>query len=215
MWNKKDMSHRMLRWVPLTLTFDLELWPWIFKVKLYLRNGKPGCHGMKGTGVDRMPWCETLRKWVNWMLHWLGNLWPWIFKVKLYLGNGRLDCHGTKGTGVVRMPWCETLRKWVNLMLCWLGYLWPWIFKVKSYLGNRRPNCHGMKGTGVDRMPWCKTQPLCDPGSEDIVNDGVTYVGVFSSTPLVPICFWQFYIITIHILIYLNQIYLGERFRVL
>ena len=64
--------------------------------------------GMKGTGVDRMPWCETLRKWVNWMLHWLGYHWPWIFKVKLYLENGRLDCHGTKGSGVVRMPWCKT-----------------------------------------------------------------------------------------------------------
>ena len=49
---------------------------------------------MKGTGVVRMPWCETLRKWVNWMLRWLGYLWTWIFKVKLYLGNGRPDCHG-------------------------------------------------------------------------------------------------------------------------
>ena len=86
------------------------LWPWIFKVKLYFGNGSPDCHGTKGTGVDRMPWCETLRKWVNWMWRWLGYLWPWswIFKVKLYLWNGRPDCHGTKGTGVDRMPWCET-----------------------------------------------------------------------------------------------------------
>ena len=95
---------------PLTLTFDL--WPWIFKVKLYLGNGRPNCHGMKGTRVSRMPWCETQWKWVNWMLRWLGYLWPWIFKVKLYLGNGRLDCHVTKGTGVVRMPWCKTQPLW-------------------------------------------------------------------------------------------------------
>ena len=105
--------------------FDLDIWPWIFKVKLYLGNGRPDCHGTKGTGVDRMPWCETLRKWVNWTLHWLGCLWPWIFKVKLYLRNGMPDCHRTKGTGVDRMPWCETLRKWVNRTLRWLGYFWP------------------------------------------------------------------------------------------
>ena len=40
----------------------------IFKVKFYRGNGKPDYHGMKGKGVDRMPWCETLRKWVNWTL---------------------------------------------------------------------------------------------------------------------------------------------------
>ena len=112
--------------VTLNLTFDLYLSLWIFKVKLYLGNGRTYCHGRKGTRVDRMPWCETLRKWVNCMLRWLGYLWSWIFKVKLYLGNGRPDCHETKGTGVDRMPWCETLRQWFNWMLCWLGYLWPW-----------------------------------------------------------------------------------------
>ena len=53
-----------------TLTFDL------FKVKLYLLNGRPDCNGTKGTGVDRMPWCERLRMWVNRMLCWLGYLWP-------------------------------------------------------------------------------------------------------------------------------------------
>ena len=114
MLHKKEMSHLdgKLTSVPLTLTFHLDLWPWIFKVKLYLGNGSPDCHGTKGTGVDRMPWCGTLRKWVKWMLCWLGYLWPWlltlIFKVKLYLGNGRPDCHGTKRTGVHMMPWCET-----------------------------------------------------------------------------------------------------------
>ena len=91
------------------------LWPWIFKVKLYLGNGRPDCHGMKGTGVNRMPWCKRPRKWVNWTLHWLGylylDLWPWIFKVKLYLGTGRPDCHGTIGARIDRMPWCETLYK--------------------------------------------------------------------------------------------------------
>ena len=128
MWNKKEMSqlNATLTRVPLTSTFDLDLWPWIFKVKLYLENGMPDCHGTKETGVDRVPSCEALRKWVNWMLRWLGYLWPWIFKVKLYLGNGRPDCHGTKGTGVDRMLWCETLRKWINWMLRWVEYLWPW-----------------------------------------------------------------------------------------
>ena len=126
----------------LTLTFDLDLWPWIFKVKLYLGNGRSDCHGTKGTGVDRMPWCETLREWVNYVLCWLGYLWLWIFKVEMYLVNGRPYCHGTKGTGVNRMPWW----KWVKMMLCWLGTfdleLWPWMFKVKLYLGNGRPDCH-------------------------------------------------------------------------
>ena len=103
MWNKKEMNQ--LRWLGYLWPWP---WPWIFKVKLYLGNGRPDCHGTKGTGVDRMPWCETLRKWVNWTLRWLGYLWPWILKVKLYLGNGRPHCHGTKGTGVDRMPWCET-----------------------------------------------------------------------------------------------------------
>ena len=45
--------------VPLTLTFDFDIWPWILKVKLYLGNGRPDCHRTKGTGVDRMPWCEA------------------------------------------------------------------------------------------------------------------------------------------------------------
>ena len=127
MWNKKEMSELDATLTRVPLTFDHDLWPWIFKVKLYLGNGRqPDCHGTKGMGVNRMHWCETLRKRVDWMLRWLGYLWPWIIKVKLYLGNGRPDCHGTKGTGVDRMPWCETLRKWVNRMLHWLGYLWSW-----------------------------------------------------------------------------------------
>ena len=114
MWNKKEMSNldATLTMVPLTVTFDLDIWPWIFKVKLYLGNWSPHCHGTKGRGVDRMPWCETLRKWVNWTIHWLGYLRPWPltlnFHVKLYLWNGRPDCHGMKGTGVDRMPWCDT-----------------------------------------------------------------------------------------------------------
>ena len=115
----------------------------------------------KRTGVDRIPWCETLQKWVNWMLRWLGYLWPWIFKVKLYLGNGRPDCHGTKRTGVDRMPWCETLRKWVNWTLRWLGYLWPWPltlnFQGQIVSQEWEPDCHGKKGTRVDRMPRCET----------------------------------------------------------
>ena len=106
-------------------TFDLDLWPWIFKAKLYLGKGKAIVITI-GTAVNMIPWCETLRKWVSWMLRWLGYLWPWIFKVKLYLRNGKPDCHGTKGTGVDSTPWCETLRKWVNWTLRWLGYLWPW-----------------------------------------------------------------------------------------
>ena len=27
------------------VTFDLDIWPWIFKVKLYPGNGRPFCHG--------------------------------------------------------------------------------------------------------------------------------------------------------------------------
>ena len=79
MRNKTEMMQRdaTLTRVPLILTFDLDIWPESFKVKLYLGNGKPDCHGTKGAGVDRMPWCETLRQWVKWMLRWLGYLWPW------------------------------------------------------------------------------------------------------------------------------------------
>ena len=72
--NQKGMSQldATLTNVPLILTFDLDLWPWISMVKFYLGNGGPDCHGTKGAGVDRMPWCETTRKWVNWTLRWLG-----------------------------------------------------------------------------------------------------------------------------------------------
>ena len=162
MWNKKEMSQldATLTRVPLTLTFDFHLWPWIFKVKLYLGNGRPDSHGTEGTGVDGIPWCETLRKWVKWTLCWLGYLWPWPltlnFQGQIVSREWEVRLHGAKGTGVDRMSWCETLRKWVNWTLCWLGYLGPWIFKVKLYLGNARPNCHETKGAGVDRMP----QPL-------------------------------------------------------
>ena len=67
--NIKEMSQpdATLTMVHLTLTLTL---------KLYFGNGRPDCHGTKGTGVNGMPWCETLRKWVNWMLRWLGYLWP-------------------------------------------------------------------------------------------------------------------------------------------
>ena len=60
-WKEMSQLDAMLTRVPLTLTltFDLDLRPWIFKVKLYLGNGRPDCHGMKGTGVDSMPWCKT------------------------------------------------------------------------------------------------------------------------------------------------------------
>ena len=39
--------------------FDLDLWPWIFEVKLYLGFGRPGNHGTKGTGFDITPWCDS------------------------------------------------------------------------------------------------------------------------------------------------------------
>ena len=181
MWYKKEMSRldATLTKVPLTLTFDHDLWHWILNVKLYLGNGRPDCHGTKGTGVDRMPWCKILRKWVNWTLRWLGYLWTWplTFKVKLHHGNGRPDCHGTKRAGVDRMTWCETLRKYVNWMLRSLGYLWLWplTFKVKLYLGNGRSDCHGTKGTEDDRLHWCETRPLCDLEAEDTVGDRGDY----------------------------------------
>ena len=103
---------KVWKWVDWALRWLGYLWPLplTFKVKLYHGNGRPDCHGTKGTGVDRMTWCETLSKWVNWMLRWVGYLWPWplTFKVKLYLGNGRPDSHGTKETWDDRMPRCET-----------------------------------------------------------------------------------------------------------
>ena len=47
------------KWVNWMLCWLGYLWPWIFKVKLYFGNGRPDCHGMKGTGDDSMPRCET------------------------------------------------------------------------------------------------------------------------------------------------------------
>ena len=46
------------KWVNWMLRWLGYLWPWIFKVKLYPRNGRLDCHGTKGTGVVRMPWCK-------------------------------------------------------------------------------------------------------------------------------------------------------------
>ena len=135
----------MLRWLGY-------LCPWIFKVKLYLGNRRPDCYGTKGTSVDRMPWCEKLRKeltggcadWGTFDL----DLWSWIFKVKLYLGNGRPDCHGMNGKKQLRGESKGSSAEWGIFDL----YFWLWIFKVKLYLGNGRPDCHGMKGTGVNSI---------------------------------------------------------------
>ena len=90
----------------------LVLWPWISKVKLYLKNRRPDCHGRKGTVIDRMLWCErsgneSTGRCAEWGTFDLDN-WHWSLKVKLYLGNGTPDCHGTKWTGVDWMSWCET-----------------------------------------------------------------------------------------------------------
>ena len=143
-------------------TFHLDRWPWIFKVKLNLGNGRPDCHGMKGTGVDRMPWCGRLRKWVNRTLRWLGYFWPLPLTLN-FQGQivsreweAWLSWNGNESTG--------RCADWGTFDLC----LWPWIFKVKLYLGNGRPDCHGTEGMGVNRMPWCKRQPLC---AEETVRD--------------------------------------------
>ena len=76
---KKEMSHldATLKRVPLSLTIDLDLWHWIFKVDFCLRNGRPDCQGTEETVVDRMGWCETLKKLVHLTLRWLGYIWPW------------------------------------------------------------------------------------------------------------------------------------------
>ena len=49
------------KWVNWMLGWLGYPWPWplTFKVKLYLGIWRPDCHGTKGTGDDRMPWCET------------------------------------------------------------------------------------------------------------------------------------------------------------
>ena len=61
MWNKKEMTQldATLTRVPLTMNFDLDLWPWIFKVKLYLGNlrGKtPEANFFKLHMVDLWEW---------------------------------------------------------------------------------------------------------------------------------------------------------------
>ena len=93
--------------VPLTLTFDLEF------SRSNCISGMGGQIVMerRGTGVDRMPWCETVKKWVNGTLRWLGYFWPLpltlYFQGQIVSRNGRPDSHGTKGTGVYRIPWCK------------------------------------------------------------------------------------------------------------
>ena len=147
MWNKKEMSQldAMLTRVLLTLTFDRDLWPWIFKVKLYLENGRPDCHGTKGTGVDRMPWCETLWKWVNWMLCWgwvglWGFLW-WAPSAK------RKDHHGVSSgwssvwhhsnTGL-----SSTQYEQIPIILgIWPFWLTPFFFSVNNMLVGLWLNC--------------------------------------------------------------------------
>ena len=57
-----DVKQTEMSQLDATLTrvpFDLDLWRWIFKVKLHLGNGRPDCHRTKGTRVDRIIWCET------------------------------------------------------------------------------------------------------------------------------------------------------------
>ena len=52
---KRMWVNWMLRWLGYLWPWPW-LWPWIIiKVKLYLGNGRPDCHGTKETGVDRMP----------------------------------------------------------------------------------------------------------------------------------------------------------------
>ena len=95
-------------------TFDLDLWPWIFKIKLYPGNRRPDCHGTKGTGVDRMLWCETLRKWVKRTLRWLGV--PLIFTFDLEFSRshciwgmgGRIVMKWKGRESMACMPWCKT-----------------------------------------------------------------------------------------------------------
>ena len=50
-WNQS--TRRCADWV----TFDLDLWPWIFQGRIVSREWE--ARWTKGTGVDRMPWCET------------------------------------------------------------------------------------------------------------------------------------------------------------
>ena len=127
MWNKKEMGQldATLTKVPLTLTFDPDRWPWIFRVKFNLGNGRPDCDGTKGTGVDMMPWCETLRKWVNWMLRWLGYIWPWPlnmnFQGEIVSRKWEAGLSWNQGNGGDRMSRCETLRERIKRMLRWLG----------------------------------------------------------------------------------------------
>ena len=72
---KQKENEATLTRVLLTLTFDLEF----SRSNCISGMGGPVVLEQKGRpGVDRMPWCETLRKWVNWTLRWLGYLWPWI-----------------------------------------------------------------------------------------------------------------------------------------
>ena len=136
MWNKKEMSQldATLTKVPLTLTFALDIWPWIFKVKLYFGNGRPivmerkgretiGCPNVKHQGNESSGCCA------DWGTFDIDLPWPWPLTLncqgQIVSQEWEAQSHATKGTGVDRMPWCETLRKWVIRTQRWLGYFWP------------------------------------------------------------------------------------------
>ena len=141
------------------------LWPWIFKVILCLGNGRPHCHGTKGTGVDMMPWCETFRKWVHWMLHWLEYVWPWPLTLNF---QGQIVTREWEAP----LSWNErdvsrldaliwNTKEKSNWTLCWLGYLWPWLLTLnfQGQIVSREWEAWltWTERAGVDRMPWCET----------------------------------------------------------
>ena len=141
----------------------------------------PDCHGTKGTGVDRMPWCETLRKWVNWTLHWLGYLWPWIVKVKLYLGNVRPECHGMKGAGVDRnkdaLMWNTKEMSQQNAALTGvlLTFAFDYEFSRSNYIsGMGGPLCMERKGWESIGCPDVKDNHSVTSRQRKLLGTGVT-----------------------------------------
>ena len=136
MWNKKEMSQldATLTKVPLTLTFDLDLWPWIFQGQVISREreARLSWNEMDGSRYDTLMWYTAEMRQLHAVL--TGYLWLWIFKVKLYFGIGGPIVKEWKGQESIACPdvkhnHCVTPRQRILLPTGWL--------KMSAFLSSR------------------------------------------------------------------------------
>ena len=129
--------------------------------------------------VDRMPWCETLRKWVNRTLGWLGYFWPlpltlnfqgqilsWEWEARLSW-NERIELSEPINKDMMLTHWplgiggwdifCKMALRWMSLDLfddkSTLVQVMAWCCQATShYLSQCWPR--SMSPYGVTRPQW-------------------------------------------------------------